>query len=184
MAARPPLWDVSPPPRRGGACPSRRFSEFFSVNAGVSPFEAARRVAAPYGCHCPWKTGGHIGPPLRRFRQITAESDNGRGLPLPPVFGISSVNAGGSSCGAARRVAAPYGCHCPWKTGGHRGPPLRHFRSITAESDKGRSKITKRTKPRTVGTPSFSILIVSVCAPSSPARTPAGRPAPPWTWGG
>ena len=46
-------------------------------------------------------------------------------MPLPPVFGISLVNAVVASCGAARRVAAPYGRHGLRRAGGHRGPPLR-----------------------------------------------------------
>ena len=64
MAARPPLWDVSPPSRRGGACPSRRVLEFFGQRGGV-PYGAARRVVAPYGRHGPRKAGGSGDPPLR-----------------------------------------------------------------------------------------------------------------------
>ena len=45
-------------------------------------------------------------------------------MPLPPGFGIFSVNAGVAPCEAARRVVAPYGRHRPRKAGGHRGPPV------------------------------------------------------------
>ena len=63
--------------------------------------------------------GGHRGPPLRRFWQITAEPDNGRGEPRP--YGI----VGKTFCGGDL-------------AGGHRGPPLRRFWQITAEPDNGR----------------------------------------------
>lgn len=45
-------------------------------------------------------------------------------MPLPPGFGIFSVNAGGSSCGAARRVVAPYERHSPQKVGRSGDPPV------------------------------------------------------------
>ena len=102
-----PPGNVSSPSRRGGACPSRRFSEFFRSTLGFRPLrrragssrptnvmvhgKRAGQETRPYGMV--GKTfcgrglaGGHRGPPLRRFWQITAEPDNGRGEPLP--YGI------------------------------------------------------------------------------------------------
>ena len=91
-----------------GAHPRRRFGSFFAAEKGTRPKGenlqgAARRVVAPYGCHEPRRAGGSGDPPLqrlrrnttkpedrrasvpplRRFRQITAERDSGRGKPLP-----------------------------------------------------------------------------------------------------
>ena len=58
-------------------------------------------------------------------------------MPLLPGFGIFSVNAGGSSCGAARRVVAPYGRHRPRKAGGHRGPPVPRCGTFSRSSRRG-----------------------------------------------
>ena len=122
----------------------------------------------------PKLAGGSGDPPLRCFGRITAESDNGRGKPLPPFFGIFSVNAGVSPFEAARRVVAPYGCHCPWKTGGHRGPPLRRFRHMTDKQDGG--------QPGKGRPPS----ILSILPPSRRPAAVAGRrsgPPPTRMWG-
>ena len=64
-AARPPLQDIFRSFRRGGACPSRRFSELLHSTLGALSFETARRVAAPYGRHSPRRAGGSGDPPLR-----------------------------------------------------------------------------------------------------------------------
>ena len=73
------------------------------------------------------RTGGHMGPPLRGFRQITAGRGNGRGEPLP--YGMAGKHSAAENrrakpCEAARRVVAPYGHHGPRWAGGSGDPPL------------------------------------------------------------
>ena len=79
----------------------------------------------------PKLAGGSGDPPLRCFGRITAESDNGRGKPLPPFFGIFSVNAGVSPFEAARRVVAPYGRHGPQRAGDPLWPPVPCCRTFS-----------------------------------------------------
>ena len=70
----------------------------------AKPCETARRVVAPYGCYGLRGMGGSGDPPLRRFRQIAAEPDSGRGKPLP--YGMDGETFLGGE-----------------PAGGHMGPP-------------------------------------------------------------
>ena len=89
-----PPGNVSPPSRRGGACPSRWFPEGFHFARRISPCGAAHRVIAPYGRHGPQAAGGSESrpynvsggsqqkrttgarcAPLRRLKEITAEEN-------------------------------------------------------------------------------------------------------------
>ena len=77
-----PPGNVSPPSRRGGACPSRWFPEGFYFTRRFSPEgrNSVRRRA-----ESSWSAGGGRVrvPPLQRLRRITAKTDNGRTLCAP-----------------------------------------------------------------------------------------------------
>ena len=82
------------------------------------------------------RRGGPLWPPVPGCGTFPRHPV-GRGLPLPPVFGISPVNAGILPCGTARRVVAPYGRHGPRRAGGSGDPPLQRLRQITAKRTAG-----------------------------------------------
>ena len=69
-------------------------------------------------------------------------------MPLPPGFGIFSVNAGVAPCEAARRVVAPYGRHRPRKAGGHRGPPVPRCGTFSRSSRRGGACPSRRVLER------------------------------------
>ena len=135
----------------------------FSVNAGVSP--CGGEPAGGGG-------GGRPPPP--------PGGGGGGGAPPPPP-------PGGGAAAHPRRGrprAGPSGTkrgHENAVGAGHRPAPTafqaKESRTGAAQGNK------KGRSPRTSRSFVLFILIARVCALLSPAHTPAGRPAPPWTWG-
>ena len=96
-----PPGNVSPPSRRGGACPSRWFPEGFHFARRISPCGAAHRVIAPYGRHGPQRAGGSGDPPLRG-NYGPAQYDGHHShetAPVPPKPNGAAKNAVGADTG-------------------------------------------------------------------------------------
>ena len=171
-----------------GLAPPCLVSEAFILRGGFRP---AGDLLARGG------EGGKTPPGVSRGR-LTAPAE-----PLPdPVYGgypytlpqkfRPAVAEGAESGGAGRsrfykqRAGGsgirPYGGfgELQKRTTGGRAPP---YGVSGKESRTGAAQGNKRTKPQNIQGFVLFILIARVCALLSPAHTPAGRPAPPWTWG-
>ena len=155
----------------------------FSVNAGVSPFEAGAGVAAPYGCHCPWKTGGHIGPPLRRLQANHSRIGQAEGLALPPVSEFLRSTLGVRPAGRRAGSPRPTDVIVHGRRAATEGRPY----GISGASQQNRTKREEDNKKDEAPHSWDSVLFHTYCVrlrsfiPCSYSRR---RPAPPWTWGG
>ena len=156
-----PSGNVSPPSRRGGACPSRWFPEGFHFARRISPCGASffpsdgkETKGSPGETHI--AVGNRFPPAPVRSPPRPPENTrpNSRGLPntvrrgrdndCPRIHAAAAVGpklrraaaldqTGASDCSSSNL--------CGGKSAGGSGdPPLRHFRQIIAERDNGRGK--------------------------------------------
>ena len=93
--------------------------------------------------------------------------------------GAVSINKGRADLGSAPTAASEN----YKKENNGRGEPLPYGVSGKRKQNRGGTGKQKGRSPRTSRGFVLFILIARVCALLSPAHTPAGRPAPPWTWG-
>ena len=188
----PPAQNVFPSSRRGGACPSCLVSEGFHFTRRVSPCGATSfarggeggktppgvsrgRLTAPAEPLPDPVYGGYPYTLPQKFRPAVAEGAESGGAP----DGAVSINKGRADLGSAPPAASEN----YKKENNGRGEPLPYGVSGKRKQNRGGTGKQKGRSPRTSRGFVLFILIARVCALLSPAHTPAGRPAPPWTWG-
>ena len=118
------------------------------------------------------------GLPLHPSAEVPASRGRGCRIGGAPD-GAVSINKGRADLGSAPTAASEN----YKKENNGRGEPLPYGVSGKRKQNRGGTGKQKGRSPRTSRGFVLFILIARVCALLSPAHTPAGRPAPPWTWG-